>query len=286
MLTVLGISLVWALLELREPKRLRRRTQAAIYAALLVMIVWLLIGARSATAIGCTTVGVGLLIAMRMRTVRINIRGWVTATVVLGTLIAMTGAWTLVQDALVERLGRDPTLHGRKEIWAAVLNEGTNLFFGTGFYSFWTAERVQRLSAEYFYDLTEAHNGYLEVYLNGGLIGLGLLLGLLCATAMIAIRGLEKGASPLAALGLVLLIVSILYGVTEAVFSRLSLVWFGLLLAALSDVPSKAASLSRRVLSPRRKTEEFAHRSHALKDSRGDLTPEKRSSTSQRQTFR
>jgi hypothetical protein len=40
-----------------------------------------------------------------------------------------------------------------------------------GFYSFWTAERIERLSSKYFYDLTEAHNGYIEVYLNGGLIG-------------------------------------------------------------------------------------------------------------------
>jgi exopolysaccharide production protein ExoQ len=280
-LTVLGVSLVWVLLEqLGEPRRLRRRTQAASYAALLVMIVWLMIGAKSATAIACTTVGVSLLIAMHMRAFRLHVRAWGMAGLVLGLLLAMSGAWTTIQDTLVERLGRDPTLHGREEIWAAVLGERTNPLFGSGYYSFWTADRVERLSAKYFYDLNEAHNGFLEVYLTGGLIGLGLLAALLWNTTIVTTRGLVRGASPgLPALGLALVAVSVLYGVTEAMFSRLTLTWFGLLLVAVGSGLSGVAAPSSRVLPPRRKIGRFTYQ-RAPKDSRGAFTRRKRSGAS------
>ena len=47
-----------------------------------------------------------------------------------------------------------------------------NPIFGTGFESFWLGKRLEQLQGIFFFFPNEAHNGYLEVYLNLGLMGL------------------------------------------------------------------------------------------------------------------
>ena len=48
--------------------------------------------------------------------------------------------------------------------------------------SFWLGDRFRKFAAEHWWAPNEAHNGYLETYLNLGLIGLFLLSALLIAT--------------------------------------------------------------------------------------------------------
>ncbi len=84
---------------------------------------------------------------------------------------------------LAEAVGEDPTLTDRTKIWAFLLSMHTNPLLGTGYESFWLGPRLQ-----WFWQtaglgaLNEAHNGYLEVYLNLGIIGLFLLCGFLIAS--------------------------------------------------------------------------------------------------------
>ena len=71
----------------------------------------------------------------------------------------------------VEALGRNSTLTGRTEIWKLVLGMANNPIFGAGYESFWLGERLQKLWHYYWFPINEAHNGYIEIYLNLGWIG-------------------------------------------------------------------------------------------------------------------
>ena len=209
-----------------------RMPQTIVYLALLAMAGWLLVYAHSATAIMGSVVGVGVLLLLRFDGIRSHVRGLLVAGMGLGVLMLATGEWSLFQRLLINLLGRDPTLTGRTAIWDAVLGENTNPVFGVGFYSFWIGERVARLSAKYHYLLNEAHNGYLEVYLMGGFIGLGLLVAAIGSSARMCVRRISLGRQyGVDDFRLAIIVVAMLYCVSEAVVSRLDLVWFVLLLA-------------------------------------------------------
>src|SRR5581483_4780832 len=85
------------------------------------------------------------------------------------------------EGAALQSLGRNPTLTGRTEIWSAVLHFAGNPLFGTGFESFWLGDRIKHIWAygEMTYGINEAHNGYIETYLNLGWIGVALLVNLI-----------------------------------------------------------------------------------------------------------
>ena len=65
----------------------------------------------------------------------------------------------------------------------------TNPLVGTGYESFWLGPRLKDVWAQTGAGINEAHNGYLEVYLNQGLIGLVLLGGFLIASYRTICRG-------------------------------------------------------------------------------------------------
>jgi len=116
-----------------------------------------------------------------------------------------------------------------------VPRERVDPLFGTGYNSFWLGSAVERYD-----NITQAHNGYLETYLNGGIIGLCLLTAMIVFTGSKLKKELLQGSS----LGLLLfcfLFIAVFYNLTEAMFNRLSLVWFVLLIAALNYPSRKTA---------------------------------------------
>jgi len=135
-------------------------------------------------------------------------------------------------------VGKDPTLTDRTQIWAFVLHMHTNPLIGTGYESFWLGSRLQlfwHTSGLGF--INEAHNGFLELYLNLGLVGVGLMIGYLITSY----RTIWSRLSPVAdmrSLALALWIDFLFYNMTEAGF-RSGLMWLIFLLATLS-VPGYA----------------------------------------------
>ena len=234
---VCSLGLFWLWLEAREPEvRKKDKTAWLRYSALLVMTLWLERKAQSSTAIACTGLGCCVMAGMTVPAIRKKMKhlgafaGGAVATVVV---LQVTGLWDALTSMIAGALGRDPTFHGRTEIWAALLKQDINPVLGTGYYSFWSAERMRNISEGYHYQLNEAHNGYLETYLNSGVIGVFLLLAMLVAAAKRMKKEMVKGSS-YGALRFSFLLSAIFYGLSEAVFNRLSMVWFVLLLALMT----------------------------------------------------
>src|SRR5205807_163653 len=81
---------------------------------------------------------------------------------------------------LIQSLGRNPTLTGRTDIWQFVLSIPNSRLVGAGYESFWLGTRLQMgWNAFANFRLQEAHNGYIELFLNLGWIGEILLAGLI-----------------------------------------------------------------------------------------------------------
>jgi exopolysaccharide production protein ExoQ len=129
-------------------------------------------------------------------------------------------------------VGRDPSLTDRTYIWQAVLGLHTNPLVGTGYESFWLGPRLTWLWQQSVTSgINEAHNGWLEIYLNLGLIGAALICCLLIASYRNVCKRLTSH-SKLASFGLALWTITLFYNMTEAAF-KWHIMWVTFLTAAL-----------------------------------------------------
>lgn len=111
-------------------------------------------------------------------------------------------------------VGRDPTLSDRTVIWQTVLSVRTNPVVGTGYASFWLGPRLDQIWPVVG-NINEAHNGYLEVYLNLGWIGLVLFVAFLLSSYGAIWKRFDTAAH-VTALGLGLWAILIFYNLTES----------------------------------------------------------------------
>jgi exopolysaccharide production protein ExoQ len=206
-----------------------RRTDIAIGLLFLGMVAWLIRLANSQTAVIALLVSGGVVMALGSSIVR-KYFGAValSSIVVLLTLQFTFDIWTLA----LESAGRNATLTGRTEIWATVLKLAQNPLVGTGFQSFWLGDRLERMWATFpVFRPNQAHNGYLEIYLNLGLIGLLLFVGVLISFYRAMREKLDRAIAAvpvnptelaLAKFGIGYLAAYLLYNVTEAIFQPLN----------------------------------------------------------------
>ena len=133
-----------------------------------------------------------------------------------------------------QALGRSENLTGRTDIWAAVIPMARNPLVGAGFESFWISPSVHRRLWELIpgLPLNEAHDGYLEVYLNLGWVGVGLIVLILIDGYNRAVKAFRREPA-LGALLLAYVLAAMTYNVTEAGFRLMESCWIFLLLAVI-----------------------------------------------------
>jgi exopolysaccharide production protein ExoQ len=218
-----SLSLVWMLLQPdRRRSGLKGRMDYFVLLLMAGMAAWLLQQAHSSTALLCTVVGALIIWLTRFRRIRAHLGVYGASLAIILVVLSLV---VNVPEALAGIVGRDATLTGRTDIWSALLKEGTDPLFGVGYYSFWLGDRVARLSASFFYELNEAHDTYLETYLNSGLIGVALLFAVLLSAGIRIKREAMKSES-FGAFRLGCFLPMLFYGVTEAFMNRLGIVWF------------------------------------------------------------
>jgi O-antigen ligase len=230
---VLSLGAAWRFLALLSGEETppNRRRHLLAQGTILFMGVWILMIANSATSLVSFIVGAGLLLATRFRLIRSN-----PATVYVLVILFLVTVSSLFflggRGSVAHALGRQENL-ARTDIWEAVIPMAPNPLVGAGFESFWLGERLERL-AQLFpnLNLNEAHDGYIEVYLNLGWVGI-VLIGL------ILIDGFRRGVKAfrrepaLGGLLLAYVLTATTYNITEAGFRMLNPFWFFLILALL-----------------------------------------------------
>jgi O-antigen ligase len=187
--------------------------------------------------------GAGLMLATNLRFMRRHtaaLHVLVLSLAVTVSLVMLLGGGASAAQAL----GKDPTLTGRTEIWADVIPMVPNRLVGAGFESFWLSPRVHQRLWELIpgLPLNEAHDGYIEVYLELGWVGLGLI-GLIFISgyrrAVIAFRR----APGLGGLMIAYVLTAMVYSITEAGFRMLGpmLIFFFLAVLEASRIATGIA---------------------------------------------
>jgi len=248
---ICGLSSLWLVFEaLRNPTCRKRQLMA--HGSILAMTMWLFLKANSATSLSCFLVGASLLSFLALFKKHSAIVHFAVAVMVAAGLSAviMPAASTYI----LETLGRDATLTGRTELWAEVLNLQPNPLLGSGFESFWLGERAEYLWSKYWWHPNQAHNGYIEMYLNLGWIGIGLLALLLASGYRNAFAAMKRH-NETGTIMLAIMLAAAVYNFTEAAVKVVHPVWVYLLLAvsavpAVADMTSPVASREKGSVAP------------------------------------
>lgn len=232
MCLVSGLFFFWdTITRWSERKDRRTRRILLVNAALLAMTLYLLRLAHSATSSTCLALGCLVIAVAHSKMGKRH--PWlpkVMAPAGFITYLVLTLGLGMTGD-LNHLVGRKANFTDRTLIWKTLLGMHTNPLLGTGYQAFWLGPRLHYVWQIVGVHINEAHDGYLGVYLELGLIGLLLLYAFLVASYRNTCKRLESDH----ALGLLALgawTVLVFYNVTEAAFTG-GLLWDMLLMGAL-----------------------------------------------------
>jgi exopolysaccharide production protein ExoQ len=211
----------------------RRRNELLVCVAFLSMTLWLLVIADAKTALITFLVSSVTAVLLGTRWVVKKYIGVYVLAAIITALVADL-AFGAFSEA-IGALGRDPTLTDRSQVWNDVLAIDNDPVLGTGFESFWLGERLQKLWEKYWWRPNQAHNGYIETYLNLGMLGVLILAGLILSTFRKVRRELLTNPE-LGRFRFPLLIAILLFNYTDAIFKALHPLWFVFYLIAM-DYP-------------------------------------------------
>ena len=242
---ILGYFFFWYLVQTWQTDRSSwRKNELRLIAGFLIGIWLLFLKAHSATSLTSLLVGVLVVVFVGIRLINKNFIGRYLLTALVLLVVAELAFG--ISGRYSEALGRGAGLSGRTLLWTRLLELHTNPIFGTGFESFWLGKRPEQLEGIFFFIPNEAHNGYLEIYLTLGLIGLFLLIGLFIATfrkiRLELFRNFEWARFQLGFFCAI-----ILYNWTEAAFRTVGAIWFIFYIIAMDYPRSHLASAQSSV---------------------------------------
>ena len=230
---VCGLFFLWDICT-RWSTRKERQTRKviAVNLAFLAMPLRLLYLGHSATSNACFAIGCVVILMVQSRVGKHH-PVFLRTLLPLSFLVYAILAYGFdLNSQLAPVVGRNGDLTNRTVIWGALLSMNTNPLFGVGYQSFFLGDRLHLFWSRSGTYVTEAHNGYLGVYLDLGLIGLSLVVLFLISSYRTIMKRL-KPFSSFASLSLALWTVLLFYNVTEEAI-KLHFVWVAFLLVAIN----------------------------------------------------
>jgi len=128
-------------------------------------------------------------------------------------------------------LGRESSLTGRVPLWTDLIKIANKKWmFGSGFENFWLVN-FSIIWQKYSFRPNNAHNGYIEIYLNLGITGLCILIILLFVNLSKLVKQLEKERNVYVLIFIYFLMV-LINNISEAFFFKTNLEWFIVIVAS------------------------------------------------------
>jgi O-antigen ligase len=236
------------------------RAKPILDVLLLVLTLWILRGSKtnhSSTAIVGFVVGIAVLFALHLvrkrvaHVKRIVLTGGIAFLVVaLWVHLAFAAFDVTPIELVVEATGRDMTFTDRTYIWQDLLiNAAKHPVLGVGIGAFWVGPIGYAMYPMDNWHLVtktwrpgEGHNGYLDVYVELGMIGVALVLLVIGYAFYGALNDLENNFE-LGRIRLTLLMSIVVNNLTESSFLRgPHSLWFVFLLVAVN-----APAVTRRL---------------------------------------
>jgi O-antigen ligase len=240
-----GIYFCWNFL-LNRKGDFRWRARGNITDLVLIgMVVYLIHMANSSTSLACLVAAVSLFFVGRMKSMAERPNRIIVLLVIVVSMFFVLDATIDLHDTIFQMLGRDATLTNRRAVWEVVARAAVDPFIGAGFMSFWVGERMESIWRQIgIAGVNQAHNGYLEQYLNLGYIGVGFI-GALMLSGLVKVRRHLSVDYPSAMLRLCFIVDSALYNYTEASFYGVNNVWL-LLILGVMEIPDQKISVHER----------------------------------------
>jgi exopolysaccharide production protein ExoQ len=245
---ICGAFFAWNLLQARKIKaRKKRLAELFISVGFLGLACWLLKLSSSATSLVCLLIATSSVLVLGLPFVS---KRHAATYVFAGILIfAVADPIFGIYNATLGTLGRDANLTDRTLVWHDAIKLQPDPIFGAGFESFWLGPRLEEMWQKWWWRPNQAHDGYIETYLNLGYVGILVLAGVIIATFRKATRALltdfEFGRFRFG-----MLLAILFYNFTEATFKGVHLVWLVFYLIAVDYPRIRALRPVARPTSP------------------------------------
>lgn len=219
-----GIYFSWSMLvNHRKIMSFRNILHNTIYLIMIPITIWLFFKANSATSSACMLFALFIFFVAKqpyfVKYPHRIILFFISFSIIFFFLEMAFG----IKDIVISLLGRRTDLTTRIPMWEDLLSMVRNPILGFGFESFWLGERLSLIQSRWG-DIIQAHNGYLEMYLNMGFIGLFFLLSWIYSGILSVNRNLNNDYGS-AILRLCFILVVALYNYTEATFYGTNTMW-------------------------------------------------------------
>jgi O-antigen ligase len=148
-----------------------------VSAIMLIISLVLLVGSKSTTSIVITLIGLAVFLVFYIIKY-IGRVGFLTIPIILITgilFVIMFQQLFLDKPVIVLLLnmaGKDLTFTGRSGLWDCALSFGSQkLIFGHGYATFWISKWGDDIRSVLGWDMYSSHNGFIDVFLQFGLVG-------------------------------------------------------------------------------------------------------------------
>ncbi|MBX7248050.1 MAG: O-antigen ligase family protein [Caulobacteraceae bacterium] len=188
--------------------------------ATIVFAAIVLLGSQSKTSLLCTFIGAGVILGCHLLRKAGPAMGvvmvWLGVVVVVGV-----GAFFLLNpETFFQLLGKDASFTGRTDIWASLLHRAAERpWQGYGYAAFWGKESMPanwvRLETEWA--VPSAHQGWLEVLIQLGYVGLGMVAATVLTALLLGIVRLPSQGVYEGYFGLAFLAAFIMLTLSESV---------------------------------------------------------------------
>ncbi len=237
---ICGTVFIWDLVVKQKNNFREFNKYLMVDLTMIAMSFWLLFHSDSATSIICLIVSIALMALSRSDMIAGQPGRIITFLIVtIPTVIILELAFDL-KSILLNLLDRDPTYTTRVPMWEFLSQMAVNSFIGAGYQSFWLGERLVSIWDFTGRTINQAHNGYLEQYLNLGYLGLAFIVAIL-VSGVVKVKNQLYSDYPAGILCLCLIAIALLYNFTEAAFYGINNLWMLLLLSVMEISPRKEA---------------------------------------------
>jgi exopolysaccharide production protein ExoQ len=178
---ICAVFLVWMLIRRwKGRERITWKYQTLVEILILVIIGWLLKGPGNnypMTAVAVLVISCGVLFALMTLKREIANRlhsAMAVVTLVVALALMFFSVSGMIPSMGTQTMGRDGTFTGRTDIWDGVRKVAfDNALVGVGYNGYWyKPHEFPNVPGA----VNEGHNGYLDVFVETGFVGLGLLV--------------------------------------------------------------------------------------------------------------
>lgn len=248
-----AFGFLYFLWKFRYSSSYRERGNSFLF---ILLSAYLVIGSKSMTSISMVLIGFPLFVFIVQGRTSIN---RCVALAIIFLLPLCAGIILLLSDiiqgqqnffsALLSVFNRDLTFTGRTFLWADVLRYvAAKPWLGYGYGSFWVGDLVHNIWTTQVWQPNQAHNGYIDVLVNLGIVGLFLVV-LFIASAYRGALVLYARNQKFGVLYLTMLTTILFSNIFESSLVRMThMYWFLFLLFSTNPLQEYKALVGTRLL--------------------------------------